>query len=107
MYEFMRDSQLLLYYSTLLIFNCIPEVDKQIGPEIREALVSQTYPELMVLRWAQTVSVDHDGNYAIRSPTGVIIDTDTLTELGLLSTFLDYFQGNFFSDVWLFLNRSL
>ena len=53
MYEFMRDSLMLHYYSALLIFNCIPEVEKQIGTTVREQLIQHTYPELMVLRWAQ------------------------------------------------------
>ena len=53
MYEFMRDSLMLHYYSALLIFNCIPDVEKQFGSGVREKLIQHTYPELMVLRWAQ------------------------------------------------------
>ena len=92
MYEFMRDSLMLHYYSALMMFNCIPEVEKQIEPQTREQLIQQTYPELMVLRWAQTVNVSSDGQYKIQSPTGVVVDTEHLSELNLLPKFLDYYQ---------------
>lgn len=92
MYEFMRDSLMLHYYSALMMFNCVPEVEKQIDPQTWEELIQQTYPELMVLRWAQTVTVSSDGHYKIQSPTGVVVDTEHLSELNLLPKFLDYYQ---------------
>ena len=40
----------------------------------------------------KTVSVDVDGHYRIQSPTGVIVNTEHLSELNLLPKFLAYFQ---------------
>ena len=40
----------------------------------------------------KTVSVDGDGHYRIQSPTGVMVNTEHLSELNLLPKFLAYFQ---------------